>query len=126
MNKTTRQALYWTPRVFCILFAAFLSLFSFDVFEGGGSFGEQVLGFLIHNIPVYLVVIVLVIAWKREWVGGIAFLILAVLYMILTKMRMGWESYLGISGPLVIISILFFLNWKYRDVLSNVNNPPKD
>ena len=117
MSKTTKQILYWTPRILGILFAAFLTLFSFDVFGGEESFWEQILGFLIHNIPVYLVVIVLVIAWKREWVGGIAFLLLAVLFIVLTRLRMGWESYLGISGPLVIISILFFLNWKNKEQL---------
>jgi hypothetical protein len=117
MKKNTKQYIYWTPRVLCILMAAFLGLFSFDVFEGGGSFGEQILGFLIHNIPVYVVVIVLIVAWKREWVGGIAFLGLAALYMVLTRLNQHWSAYAVISGGLVVISILFFLNWKYKNQL---------
>lgn len=125
MRKTTNQFLYWTPRILGILFAAFLTLFSFDAFGGEESIWNQLLGFLFHNIPVYLVAIVLFIAWKRELAGGILFFCLT-LFFVVWMWGGDWSASLGISGPLGFIGVLFLLNWKYRDELSNVNNLPKD
>jgi len=114
MNKKLKQVLFWTPRVLCVLFAMFLSLFALDVFTGETGFWEEILALLIHLVPVYLVVIALVIAWRREWIGAILFIGLALYYLILTGGRQHWSAYLGISGPLVLIGILFLLNWIYR------------
>jgi hypothetical protein len=47
-----------------ILFAMFLSVFSLDVFSEANGFGETILALLMHLIPVDIVVIVLVIAWR--------------------------------------------------------------
>lgn len=106
--------LFWTPRVVCILFAAFLSLFALDVFSKETGFWEEVLALLIHLVPVYMVVVVLVIAWKREWIGAILFPALALLYVVLSGGRQHWSAYAAISGSLVVIGVLFLLNWKYK------------
>jgi hypothetical protein len=70
-------------------------------------------GFIIHLIPSFLLLITLIISWRREWVGGVVFLLLAVLY-IYSKPGSQLSVYLIICGPLVILSALFFLNWKYK------------
>ncbi len=114
MNKVIKQVLFWTPRVLCILFAMFLSLFALDVFSEDAGLGEKILGLLIHLVPVYVVVIVLVIAWRWEWVGAIAFIGLALFYLFQVWGREHWGAYLAISGPLTLIGVLFLLNWKYR------------
>jgi len=76
MNMGIKRVLFWTPRVLCILFAIFLSLFSLDVFSEGYGFWETILALLIHLVPVYIVVIALVIAWRWEWVGASLFITL--------------------------------------------------
>lgn len=114
MNK---HLLFWTPRVLSILFALFLSLFALDVFGEGYGFWETILSLLIHLVPVYVVVIVLVIAWKWEWVGAIAYFALAVFYLWQTWGQMHWSAYALISGPLLLISVLFLLNWRTRTQL---------
>jgi hypothetical protein len=114
MNKTAKKLLYWTPRILCILFAMFLSLFSLDVFDEGLSFWETILALLIHLIPVYVVVIVLIFAWRWEWVGAIIFFVLAAFYIIWAWGRFHWSAYVGISGPLFLIALLFLLNWIYK------------
>ena len=114
MNKSLKQMLFWTPRILCILFAMFLSLFSFDVFNEGYGFWETIFALLMHLVPVYIVIIVLIVAWRWEWVGAIMFFILAVLYPIWGWGRIHWSAYLGISGPMVLLSVLFLLNWIYR------------
>ena len=114
MNTSVKRVLFWTPRVLCILFAMFLSLFALDVFSEGYGFWETILALLIHLVPVYIVVIVLVIAWRWEWVGAILFIALALFYLVWSWGRFHWSAYLGISGPLFLIGALFLINWVYR------------
>ena len=77
MYINTKRVLFWTPRVLCILFAAFLSMFALDVFREAYGFGETIIALLIHLVPTILVGIVLAIAWRRDWVGMILFTVLA-------------------------------------------------
>ena len=114
MHTAVKRVLFWAPRVLCILFAAFLSLFSLDVFGEGLGFGETVLALLIHLLPVFLVILVLIVAWRWEWVGAVLFAALAILYLVLTKGREHWTAYAAISGSLVLIGLLFLLNWIHR------------
>lgn len=116
MNASTRRILYWAPRILGILYALFLSLFALDVFGVGISFWRSILAFLIHLVPVYLVVIVLVLAWRWEWVGAVAFAALGLLYLVLARGE-HWTAYAAISGPLLLLGILFLLNWIYRTKL---------
>ncbi|MBD3334625.1 MAG: hypothetical protein GF355_03830 [Candidatus Eisenbacteria bacterium] len=114
MGTGARRALYWTPRALGILLALFLSLFAMDVFNEGYGFGETVLALLMHLVPVYLVVVALVVAWHWEWIGAILFTGLAFLYLILSGGRQHWAAYATISGPLLLMGVLFLLNWRYR------------
>jgi hypothetical protein len=111
MNTSTKRVLFWTPRVLCILFAMLLSMFALDVFSEGYSFGKTILALLIHLVPTYIVVIGLVIAWRWEWVGAILFIVLALFYLIWSG-RFDWS--LAISGPLLLIGVLFLFNWIYK------------
>ncbi len=114
MNTNTKQVLFWAPRGLCILFAMFLSLFALDVFSEGYGFWEAILALLIHLVPVYIVVIALGIAWRWEWIGAILFIALALFYPVWSEGRFYWSAYLVISGPLVLLSVLFLFNWIYR------------
>jgi len=114
MNTNTKRTLFWAPRILCILFAVFLSLFALDVFGEGYGFWETFLALLIHWVPVYIVVIILVVAWRWEWVGAILFLALAVFYIVWTWGRFPLVTYVSMSGPLFLVSALFLLNWVYR------------
>ncbi len=120
-QKTKRgkvsKFIYWTPRILSILFLCFLTIFSFDVFEPGLSAGQIALAFFMHNIPVLILLIVLLIAWKYEIVGGIAFILAGLAYIALTLTRVPW--YIAISWSMIIaapaffIGILFLIGW-YR------------
>ena len=109
MNTTTKRVLFWIPRVLCILFAMFLSMFALDVFSEGYGFGETILALLVHLVPTYVVVIALVIAWRWEGVGAILFTALALFYLVTSR----GESWI-ISGPLFLVGVLFVFNWIYR------------
>ena len=117
MKRPTKLLLYWTPRVLCMLFAAFLALFAFDVKGEGMGIWETALGVLMQLAPTtLLVLVILVLSWRREWIGGIAFIFLGLFYMVWTwgKPFGTWSTYLILSGPLVLTGILFLFNWRYR------------
>lgn len=114
MNRRVKQLLFWAPRVLCILFAVFVSLFALDVFGEGYGLWEAMLGFLIHLIPTGLVLVALAIAWRWEWLGGVLFIALGAWYIVMTWERANWSAYLLISGPLFLVGVLFLVNWRYR------------
>lgn len=114
MTNATRLALYWTPRVLGILFAAFISLFALDVFEGGFRFPETLIALFMHLIPTCLLVITLLVAWRWAWVGAVVFFGLAVFYVAWAWGRFPWFTYAAISGPLVVLGGLFLLNWIFQ------------
>jgi hypothetical protein len=114
MNMSTKRVLFWTPRVLGILFAIFLSMFALDVFSEDYGLWQTIGALLIHLVPTYLVVIVLVIAWRWEWVGAILFIALAVFYVVWAWARFPLVAYLSISGPLILVGVLFLFNWIYR------------
>jgi hypothetical protein len=114
MNTSMKRFLFWMPRILGILFAIFISIFALDVFDEGHSFGTILLALLVHLIPTYIIVVVLIIAWRWEGVGAILFMALAVLYIALAGARFHWAVYATIPGPLVLLAILFLLNWIYK------------
>ena len=117
MKRSVKRLLFWTPRVVCILFAVFVSLFALDVFGEGYGFWETILAFMIHMIPTGIVLVVLAVAWRWEWVGGVLFIALGALYIVMTWERAQWPAYLLISGPLFVVGVLFLVNWRYRGEL---------
>ena len=114
MSTTVKRLLYWTPRVLCLLFAAFISLFALDVFGEGYGFWETIGALLIHLIPTWLVLIALALAWRWEWVGALLLVGLGMGYVIMAWGRFDPIAYLLISGPLFLAGILFLLNWLFR------------
>jgi len=103
------------------LFIAFLALFSLDIFGNNYTFWEAVVGLLMHNIPVFILAILLWISWKREWIGAITFILFGIWYVSMNTINALEEFqwyYLAwivqIAGPAFLIGILFWINWKRR------------
>ena len=118
-GQTINRFVYWAPRALSILFIAFLSLFSLDVFESGGSAGEIILELFMHNIPSLILAAVVVIAWRRELVGAVVFLLAGLLYIVFaaerapgTLMTITWS--LIITGPAILVAALYFANWHLK------------
>jgi hypothetical protein len=114
MNDRFGRVLHWTPRILGILFALFISIFALDVFGQGYSFGETIVALIMHLVPTALVVVVLLIAWRWEWAGAVLFAALGAWYLLMTRGRFDWLTYLLISGPLFLTGALFLVNWLHR------------
>jgi hypothetical protein len=112
MKGPVRRLLFWSPRVLCIAFALFLSLFALDVFNEGLGLWKTILALSIHLIPTAFVVLVLALSWRWEWVGGTFFIAAGILYLILARHHPDWV--VVISGPLFLVGALFLLNWLKR------------
>lgn len=111
----TLKILYWFPRILAILSILFMLMFSLDSFGGDNPPGKQILGFLMHNIPVFVLIIVLVIAWKREIIGGALFIIAFFALGIFFKSFSGNTASLLIIAPFLVAGAMFILH----DVLSS-------
>ncbi len=114
MMKTSRKILLWAPRLVLIVFALFLVIFSFDVFgEGKGSM-EIGTAFVAHNIPTLIFGLVVFVAWRREWVGVLSCIVLAVAYIVWFWGRFPLAVYFIMTGPLFIVAAMYAVNWKLR------------
>lgn len=114
MTRPIKQSLIWVPRVLGILFALFLSIFALDVFGTGAGFWATLLALLIHLIPVGVLVIGLIFAWRWEWVGAVLFLGFGIWYLATAWGQFPVAVYWVIAGPAFLVGILFLIDWLYR------------
>ncbi|MBI1782066.1 MAG: hypothetical protein HYR66_11965 [Sphingobacteriales bacterium] len=71
----TNTILYWLPRLLAIFAIAFISSFALDAFAPGLTLWQQLGGFLMHMLPSFLLIIFLIIAWHKQFIGGILFIL---------------------------------------------------
>lgn len=111
MKTRQKGFFYWAPRALGIGMILFLALFSFDVFDMEGTLWEKIGGFLIHNIPSFILILLLVISWRWEWVGAVGFTILGLAFS-LANLNAHWSEHALISAPLILIGLLFLISWQ--------------
>lgn len=107
----------WIPRIVMILLMAFMALFSIDVFEGEASIWQKLLGLLIHNLPVLVLLLVLLLTWRRPFWAGMLIFIFAVIFTALIaiyKTEFLVVDLLAFVLPMLIITVLFLLSHKNR------------
>ncbi|MBI5539619.1 MAG: hypothetical protein HY951_06135 [Bacteroidia bacterium] len=73
---TKIKIIHWLPRILCILAILFLELFALDSFDNRLTLGQQLLGFIMHSIPALVLTGILFLAWKKEFIGGIIFILI--------------------------------------------------
>ncbi len=113
-----QKILYWTPRILAILAILFMMMFSLDCFGEYSTLREKLLCFIMHNIPAYIVIAVLIIAWKRELAGGILFLLTALAGSLYFRAFSGNPGVLLIMLPFLITGILFIiLNFYQKKII---------
>jgi len=112
MAGSVPRWLEWTPRVAAMGFAVFLSVFALDVFGEGRGLGATLLALVMHLLPSLLVVAMVVLAWRRAWLGAAGFCALGFLYMALAAGRLAVVAQVAIAGPLFLIGGLFA--WRAR------------
>lgn len=119
MKSTTKEVIYWTPRLICILFASFMFLFAFDVFNEDEGFIETIINLLLQLLPVFILILLLLISWRIVWIGAIVFNALGIGYILFNWGEFPFVSYLGVAGPMFIVGIFFLLNFIYKDEIND-------
>jgi formate-dependent nitrite reductase membrane component NrfD len=120
-NKSPRLAstIRWAARTLGILAIAFVSLFALDAFSGGAGLGQKIAAFLLHMIPSFVLIIVLIIAWKHELVGGILMTLIGLAASALVyslnygrshSVSRGLQTAAMIGVPFVIAGLLFVIS----------------
>jgi hypothetical protein len=118
------KIIYWLPRVICILAILFVGMFALDAFAPGLTIWQQIGGFLIHLIPCYILIILLVVAWKWEYIGGIIYTIAGLGFCISVfllnynrnqfSVAQSLVNALLVAFPFVIVGILFIYSHKKK------------
>ena len=112
MATTSGRLLVWIPRILGVAVSLFIAMFSLDAFSAGKPLLTALPDFLIHLIPALVVLGIVLASLRREWVGAIGFIGLAVAYATtMSRGRVDWM--LAISGPLFVVGALFLWSW-YR------------
>ncbi|MDD2913271.1 MAG: hypothetical protein PHS29_01345, partial [Candidatus Pacebacteria bacterium] len=105
--------IHWLPRILSIGFVLFLSLFALDVFSEYSGWNVA-LPLLMHLIPSFVLLGIILVAWKYDLVGAIVFLGFAIFYVFAAGFDRPWSWYVCISCPAAIVGILFFINWWFQ------------
>lgn len=123
MKKKVNRFVFWTPRVFIVLFAFFLAIFSLDVFDSASSLSEILVGLFMHNLPSLVLLVILKISWKRDLVGGVIFMALGVACVVsaivtLLKSQSWAINPILIIGSIVFlfVGILFLVGWFKKNI----------
>jgi hypothetical protein len=114
ISSRLAMIIHWVPRVAAIVIILFVGLFSLDVFEIKASPLELLGGFLMHNIPSIVMLVLLIFAWKRPAVGFVGFFIAAALFAIFfVRDIYALPNLLLFVFPILLVAGLFYADWKW-------------
>jgi hypothetical protein len=117
--NTAVKIFHWLPRIICILAILFVSMFAADSFESWRTIWQQIGAFFIHLIPSFILLALLIAAWKWEYIGGILFIIIGLgLSPFIFMLNYNRNHSIGISlgiilmvtFPFVVAGILFIIS----------------
>ncbi len=118
--RTSIKIIHWMPRILCILAILFISMFALDSFNNELSLWQKIAEFSMHLIPSFVVIVLLIVAWKWELPGGILMIVLAIGFSPLVySMNHGMNHsvimslliVLMINFPFVVTGVLFILSY---------------
>jgi hypothetical protein len=95
-----------------VLFIIFISLFALDVFEMPGPWYMILAGLLIHLIPSYLLIGLLILSYRFELLTGLILILLGVIYILLPG-DFSTVRYVPIWGSAYLLGGFFIYHgWK--------------
>lgn len=110
MTHTNVQILTWFPRVLALVFACFIAVFALDSMEGHASFWAKLGHLLVHLIPTAMVLAALWLAWYRRIIGGLAFMILGMVFTIHFGTWKETGLFMLFSMPLFVAGVGFIFS----------------
>ncbi len=92
-------------------FGDYILSWGYVLFIGLFGFDEKVLslGFLVHQIPFLILVIISIISLKYRKIGGILYIIMFAVFTVVFKTYRELGVFMLISLPLLILGLIFVL-----------------
>jgi hypothetical protein len=121
--KNSKTIFHWLPRIICILAILFISMFAADAFEPGLTIWQQLGAFLMHLIPSFILLVILILAWYKEFAGGIIFIIIGLVltpfifnhnYKMNESVWMSLGIIMTITVPFILVGTLFIVSHKLK------------
>jgi cytochrome b561 len=118
--KTSVKIFHWMPRILCILAILLISMFAFDSFSPERTFWQNLGAFMMHLLPTFVLIALLIAAWKWELAGGIAFAVIGlalspIIYSHNFNMNHSAGKSLGailiVTMPFIIVGLLFIVSY---------------
>jgi len=119
--KISQKIIFWTPRILCILAILFISMFALDAFQPDLTIWQQLGNFFMHLIPSFILLAILLVAWKWELIGGGIFIVIALIMtpvIYIHNYNMNGSVWMSlwviamITFPFFLIGLLFILDYK--------------
>ncbi len=98
---------WWLPRILCVCAILFISMFALDSFEEEATVNQQMLNFMIHLIPSFILTMILMLAWEKELIGGLIFVAIGIITSPFVFM-LNYNRTHSVGTSLFIISIICF------------------
>jgi len=112
MSGRSRWWHLWAPRILALLVCSYLGLFALDAFGPGKPVGDALADFALHVTPLLVLLAVVVVSWRWEWVGACVFSGLAIVYALVAADHFSWI--LAVSVPLLVVGVLYAWNWRHH------------
>lgn len=121
--KTYISIVHWLPRIIGILAIMFISIFAADAFSPELTLWQQVRAFFMHLIPSFVLIALLLLAWKWEFAGGLFFVVVALgispmlfshNYAMNGSIWMSLGVLLAMTFPFVVVGILFIVSYSLK------------
>jgi hypothetical protein len=112
MRLTRHELIIWAPRIVGFGLAFFLSLFALDAFSEARGIVGTVVAFAMGLLPAAIVLLTVIVGWKRDGIAALTFAALTIFYAATTIERPLWVVI--IAGPLALVAALFFLSWRLK------------
>jgi len=91
-----------------VAFALFLAMFAADVFLEGNNFIVTSGAFLLHLVPAFSVILLVILGWRRDGLAAIGFGVLAIAFWVALS---GWSNppaFMLFTLPPVGIGLAFY------------------
>lgn len=107
--------LSWVLRILLIIMIILFTLLSMDAFREDKGIWETIVGLLMQNIPSFVMIIILIIAWKSELYGGILLMLCVIgfaVFLVFGVGRFMWGTLIMVGIPF-LIGALFVVNYYF-------------
>lgn len=115
MNKKPHKpALFYTPRVLSVVLLAILSFFAVEGFQDGVMEPDERSSFVVHLFPVFVLLVITTISWKRARIGGTLFIVGGFFYAFIIN-EFSASSMAMVATPLILLGVLFHISQYYYE-----------